>query len=255
MSTWVLLRGLSREARHWGGFPAQLGAAVAGVRILALDLPGNGRFSGQRSPLAIGPMVEHARLALRDAGDEPPYYVLGLSLGGMVGVEWASRYPGEIAGCVLINTSMRPFGAFYERLQPRNYPTLLCLGLAGGRAQRREAAILRLTSSAPPADLAATWARYSAEQPVSRANAIRQLVAAARYRAPSRPPPVPMLALAGGADRLVDPACSVRLAARWRLPIAVHPSAGHDLTLDDGAWVGAQIGQWLRRTSAAPPAR
>ena len=162
---------------------------------------------------------------------------------------------GELAGCVLLNTSMRPFGAFYERLRPRNYSSLLRLALVEREARRREATILRLTSSAPQAHLVAAWARYSTEQPVTRANLLRQLVAAARYRAPAQRPHAPMLALAGGADRLVDPRCSVALAEHWALPIMVHPSAGHYLTLDDGAWVSAQIEQWLRRTAAAAPAR
>ena len=40
---WVLLRGLTREARHWGGFPERLGAAL-GVEVHCLDLPGNGHL-------------------------------------------------------------------------------------------------------------------------------------------------------------------------------------------------------------------
>jgi pimeloyl-ACP methyl ester carboxylesterase len=40
----------------------------------------------------------------------------------MVAVEWASRYPQEIARCVLINTSMRPYSRFHQRLRWQNYP-------------------------------------------------------------------------------------------------------------------------------------
>ena len=254
MSVWVLLRGLSREARHWGEFPAQLRAAVGAERVLAVDLPGNGALSAQRSPTTVAEMVEHVRQSLRHAAPAA-YHVLGLSLGGMVAIEWASRHRQELAGCVLLNSSVRPFGAFYERLRPRNYVGLLRLALVERDACHREAAILRLTSSAPPAQLAALWARYSAEQPVTRANVGRQLVAAARYRAPAQAPLVPMLVLAGAADRLVDPACSLALAARWRLPVRVHPSAGHDLALDDGAWVCGEVRQWLRQTGATAPVR
>jgi pimeloyl-ACP methyl ester carboxylesterase len=39
----------------------------------------------------------------------------------MVAVEWASRYPQEIARCVLINTSMRPYSRFHQRLRWQNY--------------------------------------------------------------------------------------------------------------------------------------
>ena len=42
-------------------------------------------------------------------------------------------------------------------------------------------------------------------------------------------------------DRLVSPRCSQRLAAAWKVPLALHPSAGHDLPLDDPDWLLAQL--------------
>ena len=39
---WVLLRGLTREAGHWGSFPNQLRKALGGTPVLTLDLPGAG---------------------------------------------------------------------------------------------------------------------------------------------------------------------------------------------------------------------
>lgn len=250
MSTWVLVRGWTREARHWGDFPAQLQAAVPEARIVALDLPGNGVFRDRRSPLSIAAMVKHSRQALGTQSIEGPCYLLGLSLGAMVCIDWAARHPTEVAGCVLLSTSLRPFSAFHERLRPGTYATLSRLIFLPGEAQAREAAILGLTSAhvTPRAGLIAAWTRYGRERPVSRGNALRQLVAAARYRAPASPPPVPILVLAAQGDRLVDPSCSLNLARRWGAAIALHPTAGHDLALDDGAWVGAQVQQWLRRT-------
>lgn len=247
MSTWVFLRGWSREARHWGDFPAQFRALMPDAHVVTLDLPGNGRFCDRRSPLAVEAMVEHSREWLRAQGTPPPYHLLGLSLGGVVSVDWAARHPGEIAACVVLNTSLRPFSAFYERIRPRNYPTLLRLLLFERDPRARETAIYRLTSSGEPkADIVSAWARYATERPVSRGNALRQLVAAARYRAPASPASVPVLVLASAGDRLVDPGCSKGLARRWNVPIAVHPSAGHDLALDDGPWVAAEVKRWLR---------
>jgi pimeloyl-ACP methyl ester carboxylesterase len=181
MSSWVLLRGWAREARHWGDFPAQFGTAIPGAQLVALDLPGSGRFWAQRSPWSIAAMVEESRQALRAQGAQPPYHLLGLSLGAMVSVEWASRHSAEVAACVLLNTSLRPFSAFHERLRPRHYATLLRIALLEGDAREREATILRMTSaaSAPRTDVIAAWARFAKEQPVSRGNVLRQLVAAA----------------------------------------------------------------------------
>ena len=194
-------------------------------------------------------MVEQSRQALRAESAQPPYHLLGLSLGAMVSVEWASRHSAEVAGCVLLNTSLRPFSAFHERLRPRHYATLLRLALLERGAREREAAILRLTSAAgaPRTDVIAAWTRFAKEQPVSRGNMLRQLAAAARYRAPDVRPPVPILVLASRGDRLVDSACSVKLARHWNAQIAVHPTAGHDLTLDEGPWVVSQVQHWLRQ--------
>ena len=43
-------------------------------------------------------------------------------LGAMVAAEWARVAPEELAGCVLINSSMRPFSKLQQRLRPANYP-------------------------------------------------------------------------------------------------------------------------------------
>ena len=247
---WILLRGWAREARHWGRFPDELRAALPGAEIRAIDLPGNGTLSERRSPATVWQMVEALREFTPVGGERR--HLLGLSLGAMVCAEWASRHPDEIAGCVLINTSLRPFSRFYERLRPTSYATLLRHTLFLADAARREAAILRMTSASARADaaLAAAWAVYANERPVSRANVLRQLIAAGRYRVPASPPGAPVLLLAGARDRLVNPNCSARLASAWKVPLAVHATAGHDLTLDDGPWVAAQITQWLKPPGA-----
>jgi len=46
-------------------------------------------------------------------------------------------------------------------------------------------------------------------------------------------------------DQLVSADCSHAIARQWDVPIQVHPSAGHDLTLDDGPWVVQQVLLWL----------
>src|SRR6478672_4518942 len=109
LSDWVFLRGLMRESRHWGRFPAQFQAALPQAHIHLPDLPGNGRLHRERSPARVEDMVEHYRRVLRMQGAAPPYRLLALSLGAMTASAWAHRYPQELAACVLVNTSLRPF--------------------------------------------------------------------------------------------------------------------------------------------------
>lgn len=250
-STWVFLRGLARERRHWGDFTAAFQHALPSSQVVALDLPGNGQLNQQRSPLRIEAMVEFCRAELAARQIQPPYQVLAVSLGGMVSVAWAQTYPQEMAAQVLINTSMRPFSPFYQRLRPENYATLAKLLFSHASAETWERTILQVTSNQAIADVLPQWLALREAHPVSNANVLRQLVAAARFSAQRPAPKVPTLLLASSQDRLVAVACSQQLAQRWGCPLQLHPSAGHDLTLDDAPWVAAQVRAW--QTQHPPP--
>lgn len=246
MSTWVFLRGLSREARHWGDFPETF-RTVLGLTtsdILTPDLPGNGRRWQNSSPLSVPAMMEACRRELAQQGRAPPYHFLALSLGGMVALAWAARHPEECRAAVLINTSLRPC-PFYRRLRLSAWPALPGLLLAVG--ETRERAVLDLTSNraAEWQGVLPAWAAWTQECPVSRRNTLRQLIAAARFRLPTQPA-VPLLLLASAQDRMVDPRCSEKLARAWDVDLVMHPSAGHDLPLDAGGWTARAVQDWMR---------
>jgi len=250
MSTWIFLRGLTRESRHWGRFPETFRQALPDAQVHTPDLPGNGTLYAQESPARVEEMVERCRAQLSGQGIAPPYHLLAMSLGAMVAVAWAARHPEEIRGCVLINTSLRPFSPFHRRLKPGNYLRLLKLAWPGGSERDRESAILALTSrhAERPAEILENWIAYRRQYPVSARNALRQLRAAMRYRAPRAKPQAPILVLGSRHDALVDSSSSRQLATRWHTALAEHPTAGHDLPLDDGAWVAEQVKRWLQKT-------
>jgi pimeloyl-ACP methyl ester carboxylesterase len=249
MSDWILLRGLTREARHWSALPAVLrqhGAVRAQDRVALIDLPGNGMFAGTAAPATVGGMLEFVRSRAREMQLAVPCRILAMSLGGMVGAAWAQRYPAEVERMVLVNTSMRPFSTAAQRMRARAWPDMLWLAWDWDDAARCEARIHRLTCrrvDRRDADLAA-WAAIRASAPVSRANALRQLVAAARFRAQSAPPACATLVLSSAADALVDPACSIALARAWAATHHRHPWAGHDLPHDDPDWLAATVARW-----------
>ena len=259
MSPWILLRGLTRETRHWGRLPDALRDAPGCGRLLLIDLPGNGAFAHLRAPAAVAEMVGFIRNAALQTGVPGPYRVLAMSLGGMVATDWAQRHPGEVERLVLINTSMRPFSRVHERLRPSAWPGLLDVAAHWSDAPRVERGIHRLTCNdreALGADLD-MWCEIRRSAPVSRGNALRQLWAAARFTAGAVAPRCPLLVLSSRADRLVDPVCSAKLAAAWQALHYEHPWAGHDLPHDDPAWTAEQVRAWLEQAQAAepPPAR
>ena len=245
--TWILLRGLTRERRHWGSFVEVFRAVANGAHVIALDLPGNGDLHAMQSPTSVAAMADYCRAELVRRGLAPPYNVVAMSLGAMVSVSWAAQYPQDITRYVLINTSMRPFSPFHQRLLPRNYLALLGLTFIGTSPEEREATILRITSNAASehADVLPAWVRFRRESPVSRGNTLRQLIAAARFRAPVVKPDARLLILTSKRDALVDTRCSRALAEAWGVSLAEHPTAGHDLPLDDAQWVAWQVRDWL----------
>ncbi len=259
---WLLLRGLSRSAAHWGDVPARLQSALRSevhpqALVTCIDLPGNGRRWRERSPLTVAALTEDLRrqwLALRptlkdDAGRPlagVALHLLALSMGGMVALEWARQAPGELARAVLVNSSLGGLAPLHWRMQPSAWPTLLRLLALPASERRCEEALFTLTSQRPALQAATVrdWVALRLAEPVSRANVLRQLIAAARYRRSAtglRDLKVPLLLLCSQGDGLVDPRCSQRLADAAAAPLRRHPDAGHDLPLDDPAWLVAQV--------------
>lgn len=249
MTTWIFLRGLTRESRHWGEFVGQFRQAMPEQTVVTLDLAGNGRLNHQRSDCRVEHMVAdcRAQLALRQIA--PPYQLLAMSLGAMVAAAWAQSHPEEVVAQVLINTSQRRFSPFYQRLRPANYWPLLRPILIGTTPQDWERAILRMTSRGGHEAVLPSWLALRRTHPVARLNALRQLLAAARYAAPADPPRTPTLLLASAQDQLVSVECTLALARQWGCEQHIHPEAGHDLPLDDGPWVAQQVREWFLTSS------
>ncbi len=245
MTTWILLRGLTRESRHWGDFAVQFQQAFPEDMLVPLDMAGNGRLNQQTSPRQVAAMVADCRVQLAKRSIAPPYHLLAMSLGAMVSVAWAQAHGHDIAAQVLINTSMRPFSPFYQRLKPANYATLLRLAWPGTPPELVERAVLRMTSNRQDVAVLPHWLALRRDCPVSGRNAFHQLVAAARFEAPVGKPPTPTLLLASELDQLVSVKCSQSLASAWQCPLQLHPTAGHDLPLDDAPWVIARVQEWL----------
>ena len=244
---WIFLRGLTRETAHWGSFPADFQQALPGSQVICLDLPGNGALHQMTSPMSIRAMVAYCRNELIRRGHPPPYFLLAMSLGAMVATEWSCLGSAQVAGSVLINSSLGAFSPFYRRLRPRNYLALVRLVLLNRNPANAEGLILQLTSNraAQRRQVIDAWVQARTRHPVSRANALRQVVAALHYRVGSQAPATAVLILSSEHDGLVHVSCSLAIASRWKCPLQLHPMAGHDLVLDDPDWVIEKVQRWL----------
>jgi pimeloyl-ACP methyl ester carboxylesterase len=238
-----LLRGLGRERRHWFDFPEALAAGL-GVEYQALDLPGMGQRRRDGVPRSIARAARELHGQLAAHTPRGPWGVLGISLGGMVAVSLASAWPSGVSHVVAINSSSR-CSLVHERLRPAALAQLARAVLAR-QVDERERRIYALTTNAPERQVALWAARAAAlerETPAAGAALARQLFAAAIFRAPAVTQPA--LVLSADHDRLVSPACSRALARELGATHRSHPTAGHDLPLEDPDWVIAQMRAWL----------
>lgn len=246
---WLLLRGLSREAAHWGDFLPSLQARFPSAHIHTLDLPGTGSRFQETSPCTISAITQSVReQALAEGILNQPLTLVGLSLGGMVAWEWMLNYPEDICASALINTSLANLSPFYQRLHWQSYPNFFKLITQANR-QKKELAIIKWVANRRDRDqeIAQEWAEIQTMRPVSFANTVRQITAAAKYRPENTKPQAPILLLSSRGDRLVAPACSDAIQTKWHLQMATHPWAGHDLTLDDGNWAADRLQQWVEQ--------
>lgn len=239
----LLIRGLTREQRHWGRFLPKLNNAVANP-VHCLDFAGCGALFQRHSPASISALRQSIRLQWQAFGYQGPVHLVAMSLGGMLAADWALKYPAEVASLQLINSSVRNLSPFYQRLRWQNYPQLLqllCSPLA-----LREQRIIELTTARASRrpQLVKQWVKWQQQRPVSLANAVRQLWAASQFNLTGTPScPVTLYNSLG--DKLVSPQCSVALADYWQAKLITHPWAGHDIALDDPDWLVTQLVQAL----------
>jgi len=247
-----LLRGLIREKAHWGSFVRELEHAFPGDRVHTLEIPGVGAACRQTTPADFDAMIRFMREpAAERFGGGQENLLLAMSLGGMMARRWMELFPGDFRWVVLANTSFKGLSPLHHRLRPASMLRFARIFFTPG-AQARERAIVAMVSNnkARHEEIAAQWLEIQEKRPVSRRSFLNQIRAALTFQPSLRRPEARLLILAGRGDRLCDPRCSEAIHRAWGGQLVTHPTAGHDLPLDDPGWVIEQIRGWLRQPSA-----
>jgi pimeloyl-ACP methyl ester carboxylesterase len=98
--TVVLEAGISATICNWQRVQADIAKFT---RVLSYDRAGLGWSDRARTPRTASQIVEELHKMLLTADVPPPYVLVGHSFGGIVARLYTMRYPGEVAGIVLVD--------------------------------------------------------------------------------------------------------------------------------------------------------
>lgn len=241
---WLLLRGLVREQRHWREFPKLLSEKTNST-VLCLDVPGMGTESFRKSPYAIKEIMDdiRQRFFLAKQSSDGEWGICCVSLGSMVALQWAHEYPNDFSRIVITNVSCKPLSSTFERFMPKNVLQIPKLLFAENK-KSREKIILKMTSNKSDIELdkiAEDYSKFSLEQSQFQSVGIAHLIAGSRFSIPkslenSHGKTHQFLVISSQKDTLVSPKCTRVIAKYLNAPLVEHPSANHDLPLDDPNW-------------------
>jgi pimeloyl-ACP methyl ester carboxylesterase len=101
-TTVLLIAGFEEGAENWGKIEP---AISANARVCSYDRPGTGTSDPPTETQTFTTQATELHALLTTVGEPGPYVVVGHSFGGTEAVTFASRYPAEVKGLVLIDAS------------------------------------------------------------------------------------------------------------------------------------------------------
>jgi len=165
----------------------------------------------------------------------------------MIAMDWLSRYPSDFQTGVIINSSSSNTSPPHRRLSPFGMKSFAKIAKSKN-AREKEGHILNFNSNIARIEdvgLHDRWTQMAEDQPLSSNNALVQLSAALRFRAP-KALPIPTLFISSQQDKLTHPRCTWELAHRFKAPVVFHDQAGHDIPLDAPDWLATEIHRWCK---------
>jgi pimeloyl-ACP methyl ester carboxylesterase len=266
----VLVHGLGGSHLNWDTFAPLL---LPHARVLAIDLPGFGRSEPGGRRATVHANVEVLHRFLQEVAGEPAVLV-GNSMGGMISILTAGRYPDAVGGVVLLDPavpgprrSLDPLvtAMFALYALPGIGPRFLWLRRVRQTPLQRVRDMLRLVGVDPDALPAAVVDRSVAllEGRQDHAGMDRAYLTAARsllveladprrYRQAMESLTCPVLLVHGALDRLIPVQAARAVAARhpdWRY--VEFAGVGHVPQLQCPERLAGEVLPWLAEVTAA----
>ncbi len=98
----ILEAGLPGSSLTWMSVFSEIAELT---RVCAYDRPGYGWSQPTTSPRTAETIVQELRVLLQSTDTQPPYVLVGHSFGGLLMQLYATRFPNEFTGMVLVDSS------------------------------------------------------------------------------------------------------------------------------------------------------
>lgn len=247
--TFFLLRGIGREAGHWGEtFPGFVRKDYPNAEFIMMDLPGAGKYHDKAALSTVEKMADFLR---EEHLDMIKYHkgkrvIVATSLAGNVALEWVHQYPSDFHGAILLSTSLKGICKDKERVRPEAKKQFVNIFLTNDVAEReREFLSINSNLNVGNDSLLTAWQEVQRNRPVSKMALLKQTVAGMVYKPAKTPPLVPVLLVGSKADKIVEEACFESVAKAIDADLVLHETAGHGIPIDAPEWLAQVSNTWI----------
>lgn len=248
--TIILLPGLWQSSQFWHSFPDILSRRIPHAKLETPDLPGFGTRVLETAFVSMDEYIEDLRSQnwFRESGG--PCLLIGQSIGAMIALKWQHAFPDDVLGCVLINISDRSYTWPFDRINWKAMgPLFFHWGLPSSMLSKEQIR-LKYTSNLENfrASIIHQRVTWNLNHPPKTTNIWRQASATIFFNSKNIKGLRPILYINSLNDHWMSPECSDQIASRIPGKRLYHASAGHDLALDEPAWLALMIDRWLSQT-------
>lgn len=237
------MHGHEQEARHWELLKSKIQAKFPNYKVHTLNIPGVGEWYLLNSFTSVRQNLYFIRDQWKKKfgqsihnSDETIF--IGESLGGMIGLEWATQFPKELSKLILINTSIGGVCPIYERYQFKNvFPFIKYLLTSDHRKKNEILYDLTQHDLQLKSKWVSNWNAISIDAPIHWKNTLKQLFAAIVFRDQKLNLEIPTLIISSTKDKFISSKCSEKMAQYWGIKHHEHSSAGHHIYIDDPTWL------------------
>ncbi|HZU36117.1 MAG TPA: alpha/beta fold hydrolase [Gemmataceae bacterium] len=239
----ILINGLAEQAESWycNVDAWRRHFDVYTPQLLAYEGTTLHRRIAAGQPIDVAYLVERLHKYLDDFVQTPPYHLVANSLGGKVAVEFAARYPHQVARLVLLCPSGL---SDVERLPIIN-------GVRRNDLRSLMASVFQDPSHVDPGLLAYYQKQFANRR--WRTGLLKTIRGTMHHRVRDRlaQVPQPTLLVVGREDRIVDPRQATEAAGLLSHgKLVVLPHCGHAPQIEQADFINRLVVEFLQETTA-----